>query len=147
MKSKIVFFINRLVSFIIGKEKRNKEIKNNTDLINEYVNMCEDEFIFEYINAKVKLAYRKNITITFFVTFIITIITGVWIKFFDFIILMNEKVTFAGDEINRASFIVSMFLTIFIICILIIFLVFLTASYRASLKEMEIITEAKNRRD
>lgn len=115
----------RLKKFIIGENKKKSEFEQYKKLYSKYLNMDKQQFDFEYIKLKTEYEHKKNVMVVFIVAVVLSVITGIWSRFFEF---MQTVFTYSSkngqiDEIhNNYEFCYlcscAVFATIIILCII-----------------------------
>lgn len=74
----------RLKKFIIGENKKKSEFEQYKKLYSKYLNMDKQQFDFEYIKLKTEYEHKKNVMVVFIVAVVLSVITGIWSRFFEF---------------------------------------------------------------
>lgn len=115
----------RLKKFIIGENKKKSEFEQYKKLYSKYLNMDKQQFDFEYIKLKTEYEHKKNVMVVFIVAVVLSVITGIWSRFFEFmqtVFTYSSKNGQIDETIIIMSFVicaaVAVFATIIILCII-----------------------------
>lgn len=115
----------RLKKFIIGENKKKSEFEQYKKLYSKYLNMDKQQFDFEYIKLKTEYEHKKNVMVVFIVAVVLSVITGIWSRFFEFmqtVFTYSSKNGQIDETIIIMSFVicaaVAVFATNIILCII-----------------------------
>ena len=87
--------------------------------------MDKQQFDFEYIKLKTEYEHKKNVMVVFIVAVVLSVITGIWSRFFEFmqtVFTYSSKNGQIDETMIIMSFVicaaVAVFATIIILCII-----------------------------
>lgn len=125
------------------KGKRECAFKEYIKMRNKYINMDALQLNFEYVTIKSEYEHKKNVMTIFTIAIALSIIMGVWNKFFEFMKMVFKYSTVdnqMNSEVIIISFIVSMILLAFTTFI-ILYIIYLNGKQIKTMREKIIIIE------
>lgn len=106
------------------QERRKRKLVKYEQQIQHLSRLSNGEFNFEYIELQKKYHFRKNILSLFLIAFTVSILSGVWTKFFSF---SQKALTIYFNQLSNDREIV-LFVFIFLSIIIVILTLFLFVS-------------------
>lgn len=142
--------IKELLFSFTYKGKKDNAFKEYMHLRNQYINMDAIQLDFEYIRLKSEYEHKKNVLTLFTIAIAISIIMGVWNKFFEF---MKNVLTYAtvnnqmNSDVLKISFFISVIMLLFTIAI-ILYIIYLNGKQIKIMRnKINLIEQIMNNRN